>query len=260
MYEEILLKLSIEEEKAGKAYTCSEEDNELIESLIKDINNFAGTDFHYLMELFYHTIDGVGEIVARYMKLLKSETVKAYLLFQIVHSKLKDKDRIIYDLYVNFKKSDEYTDTKTQPTSAFIFVQYDNAFKKLKPKKLKSELVELAKCPRDVLNLPLTMRMISTWGISEMDKLFLRYFDDASITSDLLGVVVQSEEDERRFQLMKNELLYTAMNVLACYPSEANRQTIKKYTYDSNMNISSAAKKQLRKIEKNMDKKGCFDL
>ena len=168
-YSEVLVD-SIEREKKGIDYICPKADKELLRELLDEINSHAGTDYHYLAELDAFNIPGAGNIVAKFITEFSSEEVKGYLIPQMVSDKIKDCDKIVLQLYEQFRLSDEYVAKPGEPAPAHIYVRYDNAFKILKPKRLKKNLMEIAHSPRDAFYLPFTMRMLASWKMPEMKE------------------------------------------------------------------------------------------
>lgn len=243
----ILLRLSIEEERSGKQYSCSEGDKDLLRAMMKEINSCFGTKLHYLAELDHYHIKGSGEIVAKYSQSFQSESVKAYLIPQMVLDETQDCDLLIYQLYMHFKASDEYRAKPGKPSPAHIFVRYDNAFRRLKPKRLKAELLALASHPQDAFYLPLTMRMLASWKLPATEEILLSYLDGSKITAESVGL---PPEEEHRFPFIRRELKFTAIEGLKYYPTERNIALIRSYTNDPDKDISMAAKKTSKYWEK----------
>lgn len=243
----ILLRLSIEEEQSGKQYGCSEGDKDLLQAMMKEINSCLGTNLHYLAELDHYHIKGSGEIVAKYIQSFQSESVKAYLIPQMVLDKTQDCDLLIYQLYMHFKASDAYRAKPGKPSPAHIFVRYDNAFRRLKPKRLKAELLALAGHPQDAFYLPLTMRMLASWKLPATEEILLSYLDGSKITAESVGL---PPEEENRFPFIRRELKFTAIEGLKYYPTERNTALIRSYTNDPDKDISMAVKKTSKYWEK----------
>ena len=243
----ILLRLSIEEERSGKQYSCSEGDKDLLRAMMKEINSCFGTKLHYLAELDHYHIKGSGEIVAKYIQSFQSESVKAYLIPQMVLDKTQDCDLLIYQLYMHFKASDAYRAKPGKPSPAHIFVRYDNAFRQLKPKRLKAELLALAGHPQSAFYLPLTMRMLASWKLPATEEILLSYLDGSKITAESVGL---PPEEEHRFPFIRRELKFTAIEGLKYYPTERNTALIRSYTNDPDKDISMAAKKTSKYREK----------
>ena len=204
-YSKVLID-SIEREKRGIDYIYPKADKELLHQLLEDINSYAGTNFQYLAELDTFNIHGVGSIVAKYITEFSSEGVKGYLIPQVVSDKTKDCDKLILQLYMHFRSSDEYIAKPGEPAPAHIYVRYDNAFRTLKPKRLAKELMGLAHSPRDAYYLPFTMRMLASWKIPEM-KMYLTELMRVHIKNMYITV---AEKSHRMAQIVKN-IMNTSM-------------------------------------------------
>ena len=242
-----LLRLSMKEERSGKAYIYSREDKKRLRAMMKEINSCFGTKLHYLAELDHYHVSGSGEIVAKYIQSFQSESVKAYLIPQMVLDKTQDCDLLIYQLYMHFKASDAYRTKPGKPSPAHIYVRYDNAFRGLKPKRLKAELLALACHPQDAFYLPLTMRMLASWKLPATEEILLSYLDGNKITAESVGL---PPEAENRLPSIRRELKFTAIEGLKYYPTERNTALIRSYTNDSDKDISMAAKKTSKYWEK----------
>lgn len=243
-YSNVLIN-SIEREKKGIDYICTKADKELLHKLLVEINNYAGTDYHYLAELNAFNIAGAGSIVAKYITEFSSEGVKGYLISQMVSDKIKDCDKLIYQLYMQFRLSDQYIAKPGEPAPAYIYVRYDNAFRVLKPKRLAKDLIKLAYSPRDAFYLPFTMRMLASWKMPEMEDLLLSYAADDSFSAQDVGIYSSEQPYAPSFEFMKRELTFTAINGLKYYPSAEVIGVITSLTASSDKNIKLAAKRTL---------------
>lgn len=247
-----VLQYNIEKEKEGIDYAYTNADREILEQLLKDINDLALTDFHYLAELDAFNIPQTGQIIARYIKKFKSESVRGYLVPQMVSDRIKDCDKLVLALYLHFKESEEYISEPNSPSSAHIYVRYDNAFRKLKPKRLKKDLVQLAHNPRDAFYLPFTMRMLASWKIPEIKEILLNYLESSNITAESVGI----EESEKKYypslESIKRDLKFTALAGLKYYPTEEVVETILQYVFDVDEDLRIMAKKTLKVLEKKM--------
>ena len=246
----ILLRLSIEEEQSGKQYGCSEGDKDLLRVMISEINSCLGTNLHYLAELDHYHIKGSGEIVSKYIQSFQSESLKAYLIPQISLDKTRDCDLLIYQLYMHFRVSDEYIAKQGKPSPAHIYVRYDNAFRRLKPKRLKAELLALSYNPRDAFYLPLTMRMLASWKLPAMEEILLSYLDGSKITDESVGLPSGAENCFPRLSSFQRELKFTAIEGLKYYPTGRNVELIRMYSNNPDKDISMAAKKSYKYLEK----------
>ena len=241
---------SIEREKRGTDYICPKADRELLCQLLKEINSYAGTNFHYLAELDAFNIHGVGSIVAKYITEFSSKGVKGYLIPQVVSDKIKDCDKLILQLYMHFRSSDEYIAKPGEPAPAHIYVRYDNAFRTLKPKRLAKELIRLAHSPRDAYYLPFTMRMLASWKIPEMKDILLSYSTNDSFSARDVGIYDGKQPYFPSLESMRRELTFTAINGLRYYPCAETMNVITSFATDADKDIRSAAERTLTALTK----------
>ena len=168
----------------------------------------------------------------------------------MVADKIKGCDKLVFQLYMQFRSSDEYIAKPGEPAPAHIYVRYDNAFKKLKPKRLVKDLMELAHSPRDAVYLPFTMRMLASWKIPEMKILLLSYSASDSFSAQDFGIYDSEEPYFPPLEFMKRELLFTAINGLKYYPSPEVREIITSLAASADKDIKSAAKRTLIALTK----------
>ncbi len=247
-----VLRDAIEREKVGNGYEYSKEDRNILDEMFKEINEAVGGNYHYLAEIDLLYIKGAGSIALKYIEKFSSEGVRAFLLPHIWHEVGKSSADIIYDLYLHFKESKSYISKPNEPSSAFIYVRYDNAFMKLKPKKLKNELLELVRNPRDAFYLPFTTRMLASWKMEQMEDLLISYLDSDNISNEVLGI----SSDDKYYpsaEVIKRELKFTAITGLKYYPSVKNIELIKQYSEDADKDIRACAKKTLKAYSKVME-------
>lgn len=248
-YSKVLI-ASIEREKKGLDYIYPKTDKELLYKLLDEINRYAGTDYHYLAELDAFNIPGAGSIVAKYITEFSSEGVKGYLIPQMVSDKIKDCDKLVFQLYMQFRSSDKYIAKPGEPAPAHICVRYDDAFRKLKPKRLAKDLMELAHNPRDAFYLPFTMRMLASWMMPEMKDLLLSYCAEDSFSAHDVGIQDGKQQYFPSLNFMKRELTFTAIYGLKYYPSEEVRDMITSLTANKDKDIRFAAKRTLIALTK----------
>lgn len=248
-YSKVLI-ACIEREKNGLDYICPKADKELLHKLLDDINRYAGTDYHYLAELAAFNIPGAGSIVAKYITEFSSEGVKGYLIPQMVSDKIKDCDTLVFQLYMQFRSSDEYIAKPGEPAPEHIYVRYDNAFRRLKPKRLAKDLMELAHSPRDAFYLPFTMRMLASWMMPEMKDLLLSYCAKDSFSAYDVGIYDDKQQYFPSFEFMKRELTFTAIYGLKYYPSEEVKHVITSLAASTDKDIEAAAKRTLIALTK----------
>lgn len=243
-----ILQDCIEREKAGTDYFCSESDKVILQDLLEEINKLAGTEFRYLAELDAYTISGAGEIIVRYIQRFSSESVRGYLLPQLVSNRVNDCDKTILKMYMHFKSSDEYLSKPGIPAPSHIYVRYDNAFKALRSKRIKDDLVKLAHCPRDAFYLPLTMRMLASWKVPEVETLLRSYSCASNITAHDIGISENGDTFFPPLDYIKRELRFLGIDGLKHYPSDDTCAIIRQYLFDSDSDIRSAAKKTLKSL------------
>ena len=248
MSDDVLLGLSIEKEKQELLKNYPKSDIFLLNQMMQEINETIGTNIQFLAELERTYIKGAGNIVSKYIGSFTSESIRAYLIFQLVLDRIKNCDCIIYELYIHFKNSDEYISKCNQPAPAHIYVRYDNALKKLKPKRMKAELLELAHHPRDAFYLPLTLRMLSSWRISEMEEVLVSYLDDSNITTESIQLPDDANNYYPTLSSIQRELKFSSIAGLKYYPSKKNIELIRVFTKDSDRDISIAANKVLKSM------------
>lgn len=229
----------IEGEKQGKHFPYSPKDRVILDEMFREINGFAGTDFHYLAELDAFTIQGAGPIIARYIWKLETHAARAFLIPQMVSDRIKDCDRLVLDLYRDFRRSPN--------RSGAAYVRYDNAFWKLKPKRLKQELLELVENPMDAYWLPLTVRTIASWKLPEMYPILLRYADSDNIIPEQLGC---SADMRKQVNTMKRDLKFCAIAGLKYYPTLEAEQIMLGFLQSPDKDIAMAARKTWKAWEK----------
>ncbi len=140
--------------------------------------------------------------MAKYINRFQSESVRCYLIPQIVSDRVKDCERLAFELYVHFKNSKEYISSPGEPSPAHIYVRYDNAFKALKLKRMKHEPTGVVSNPRDAFYLTLTVRMLASWKIPELEQICFYFLDGSCITNDSLGLPDQDTNYYRRHRIL----------------------------------------------------------
>lgn len=85
-----------------------------------------------------------------------------------------------------------------------IYYRYDDAFKHLKSRKIKNDLLELAYNPRDVFYLRDTMKMLSSWKNDKMEILLRQYLEsDKYKPEDFLIYDTDDWNSMNQFRVMK---------------------------------------------------------
>lgn len=239
-----VLESMIEAEKSGRAYVCLNEDRKLFRKMLCEIRQSTGVDVRYLVEIDSFHIPGAGEVIARYITQFSSEGVKGYLITSLVADKVKDCDKLILQLYEGFRRSGEYISAPGAPAPAYIYVRYDNAFKRLRPKRLAKELTELAHDPRDAFYLPFTMRMLASWKLPEMESLLKGYLNSDALTADELGIY--SDDICPKIDVIRRELKFTGIAGLKYYPSPETKALIEPFAGSENKDFRMAAERTLK--------------
>ena len=228
-YGKVLLDL-IEGEKKGMHYSYSPADRLVLDEMFCEINSFAGTDFHYLAELDVFTVPGSGPIIARYIRKLETRSTRAYLVPQMVADRIKDCDRLVLELYRDFRQSPD-----RRPAAAYA--RYDNAFRRLKPKRLKAELLALVEDPVDAYRLPFTVKTLASWKLPGLYPILLRYADSDSTAPELPAQI-------------RRELKFRAIAGLKYYPTPESKEILLGFTQSPDQDLVQAARKSLKTLEK----------
>lgn len=248
-YSKVLID-DIENEKEGIDFDYTKKEGIVLQKLLKEINEFAGTDFHYLAELNAFDIEGAGVIGIKYMEQFDSETIRSILIEKAVSDRIKDCDKMLLQSYLHFKESEYYIGEENMPSPAHIYVQYDNSFRRLKPKRLKKELLKLAYDPRDASYLPLTMKMLASWKLLEMKEVLITYLDSEKISAQSVGLKEGENNRYPSLERIRRDLKFIAIAGLKYYPSKETEILIKPYLDDSDKDIREAAKKTWKVLNK----------
>jgi hypothetical protein len=251
----VLLNYYIEQEKAKKAYRISEHDAFVLKQMLEEINGMTGSELRFLSELALFSVKGSGETVKKYIDSFDSEEVRSYLLHHMVSDRIKDCDKLIYNLYLHFKESSNYIPPPGQPGPLAIYGSYDNAFRRLKPKRIKKELLSLAYNPRDAFYLSFTMRMLASWRIPELECLFTSYVDGTNVTPESVGLPTQFDNYYPPFSFIKRQLRFTGIYSLKYYPSESTIKLMENCINEPDKDICSAAKSAMNYIEMRLKKR-----
>lgn len=250
-YNKILID-SIEREKAGLDYACNEHDRHILNKLFKDINANLNTDIHYIAELDSFNLAGAGIIMLQYIHEFEAESMRAYLIPQIVSDKIGGADKLVCNLYQKFKKSDEYIATADKPSPAHIYTRYDTAISMLKPKKLKSELLEVVNTPRDIYYLPLTTQMLASWKLKEFRDLLLHCAKDSEITYEDVGLSNDNKTYYPSYETLIRQLKFIVINCLRYYPTCETLEFLKKISCRDDLDLQSSVNKAVKYINKRL--------
>ena len=253
MMNEKIIKENIEREKAGLDYYYEPNDRLLLDKMFREINEKLGTNIHYLAEVDAYNIHGAGEIMGRYFNLFYSDSIRAYLIPQLVTDKIPRCAEIALDAYLAFRSTSNRYFIPGGPSNAYIYVRYDNAFFRLKPKHIKNELVKLARDPMDAANLPMTMKMLASWRIPEIKNILLSYLDYEQVPPEAFGIYdISRPENVNLLQYYRRDLLFCAIFGLKYYPSKKTADMIQQLLCSSDKDIQAAAKKTAQYMEKQL--------
>lgn len=224
------------------------EDRAILLKMMDAINSAKGTSIRYLAELDAFHILGAGDIIANYIDRFSSESVKAYLIPQLVLDKVRDCDKIILRLYLQFQKSNEYLPLIGKPAPSHIYVRYDNAFRSLKSKRIAYNLLDIVSSPRDAFYLPLTVKMLASWKMPELKKVLLTYSAPNGVSMQDVGISENDQSNFPPFPYICRELKFTAINGLRYFPSDETLNALRVCMRDSDADIQSAARKIMKII------------
>lgn len=244
-----ILNDAIRDEIAGVDYTYDEHDKEILKKMFAEINLQTGSKYNYLAEVAELAMHGTGSIMAQYIDSFDSESIRGYLIPHIVSDRVCCSMEIVLRSYLHFRASKEFISKAGEPSPAHIYVRYDNAFKSLKPKRLATELYAIVKEPRDAYYLPLTVLMLSSWKISDMEELLLAFLDGTSITAESVGLGTDGyEKYYPSLDTIKRELRFTALAGLVHFNTERTIKAIESVVHDADKDIANAARKKLKKL------------
>lgn len=247
--DKVLLELSIQREKTRTDFIFNDADNATARRMILEINAL-GYNFNYIAEIVFYKIPGSGQIVLKYVSKFTHEATRAYLISKMVSDDIQDCEKVVLDLYLHFKSSSTYISEPGAPAPAHIYVCYDNAFKSLKPKKIKNDLTKLALNPRDAFYLPFTMRMLASWKSQEMRQILMSYIDTDWITAEDVGICNDGKEYYPPLEFIRRELKFTAIEGLKYYPSQETTDVITSLLGSGDKDIEAAVKKILKYLAK----------
>ncbi len=240
-YGRVLLDL-IDDEKKNWQKFYTDQDRILMAKMLEQVNHQFNANLHYLVEIRSFNIRGAGLIYREYIDSFQSEMIRAYLIPQMVSDQVENVVTIVLSAYKHFKMSSLYYPGKNDSWPAHIYVIYDNAFLRLKPKKRKKDLIELVKNPKDALYLPFTVRMLASWRLKELEPYLIAFLGkpDQTINESF------AKEYSELPQEMKRELLFTAITGLKYYQNHTNRERIEALLNCDDFDIVSAAKKTIQ--------------
>ena len=245
-----VLQDAIYREMAQTDYEYSIEDKPILLKMLSEVNELSDYKFQYLCELsLVKNPKGSGEIYMRYFPLFESQTVKSILALQIAAEIGKKGAETVLHGYLDFRKSEECISPPDLPWPAVIYVRYDNAFRKMKPKAIKSDLLQLTRNSLDVLGLPFTVRMLASWEIPELEGVLWNYLDDDFLNTQMFGWENNNIPPER-LQFRRNQVKFTALESLRYYPTAKYLSALQEFEKSDDKDFVLAAKKQKKFLEK----------
>lgn len=240
-YSDLILQINIDEERRDASFVDG--DKKILEKLLTEVNQYAGTRFTTLAELASYNVHGAGAIVARYIELFQSEGVRMELLDQLVADRVENCGQLLMKMYRNYRRTWKDGMEHLQDACA-----YDNAFWRLKPKKMKAELLELTSDIRSVVVLPFTMRMLASWKLSEMEQFLLECLKGQNLGYHDFGM--SESANPQVLELAKAQVIHIGLYGLRYYPSGEVLEALHRFENDGNKDIRTAAIKTMAYIAK----------
>lgn len=202
-------------------------DQAIMNEMIREINLSCDSSvklrgFSDVSDLY---VRGAGEIVAGYVNRFTSHIVRTALLFHLVGdrkyscSRIENCESMIWNLYIQYKNSPCYINNSVQ-------MDFDEAFVKMKSKKIMDEMLSLAQSPLDFCWLPRTMLMLARWKIPSVGELLEYYVDHPEViqeqlrNSDISGRYSDEESIQKLLSRWNGQGRYTAIIGLKYFPSQ----------------------------------------
>ena len=203
----------------------SNHDVQLLGKMMTEINQVAGCSYSIsTFDDLHYYLPNCGVIVDRYIYLFQSQMIRGLLLRHLVGNPRHGCLRVplaaekVYDLFLDYKRSNEYSDSIIQR-------DYDNAFSQLKPKRYYQRLFEESANPFDFNRMPLTMRMLAKAHIPELKDLMINYLTESNVIetyinkSKLLSAFIDDDFVNREVLRWDYVGIYTILAGLTYYPS-----------------------------------------
>ena len=252
----------IKQEIEGTAYNFEDNDRDVLAQMCDEINQ-TFPDFskkiHYLSEIDITYIPaGVSTILLKYIYQFKSESCRAVLLSRSIADKMKNKikikdlDRIVMDLYHNFRESAYYIAQPESGSSAHIYIHYDNSLLRVVSPKILPELVDIMKSRRDFYILSLTaFKIAKKWAPKELGEIMAGHLINTNVTSADVGLPEEGNYYPS-LETIVEQSSFTAIKCLQFYPSEENLRIILDYTNHSNKDLAKFAQEHADKMKKKL--------
>lgn len=235
----IILSMRMNDELLNPPYPI--EDLKILNLLLDEINDLYDTSFCTYAELASLKIPGAGKIVAKYISQLSSESLKMELLHHMVTDKIENCGKILLQLYADYKLK-----VAAMPQyHPCMETAYDNAFWRLRSKRIKNELAVLISNPIDAFALPLTTQMVASWKMSILKDRFIAYVEIQN------SPIAEGLKKFGNYDFFCRELRFSALNALKYYPSEEVIELLKRYAENNNADVRECASSSLAYLLKN---------
>lgn len=238
----LILSMRMNDELLDPPYPV--EDHKILDLLLDEINSIHGTSFSTHVELASLRIPGAGEIVAKYISQFSSEFIKMELLHHMVTDKIKNCGQLLLQLYADYKLK-----APSMPPYPCKEECYDNAFRRLRSKRIKNELAALINNPIDAFALPLTTRMVASWKIPSLKDRFIEYVEIQN------SPMAEGLKEFENYDFFCRELRFSALDGLKYYPSDEVVKLLKQYTENDDVDVRECANSSLAYVLKDKSRK-----
>lgn len=219
-----LYKQSIVDELEDRKKTQFKKDYEIIDSMIKDINQL-GYDLKYETDLRMRTFNDKSliSIYKKYYLQFHNYGIAEDLLSMIDKKGFYESIPLVINLYEKIKRQE----------GLHQIASCDNAFANIKDKSSISVFLNYLTNEEDAIRLPLTMLMLAKWAIPDAKEYFLKYLENSN-----------------------RELVFVALESLSYYDDLDNaiRGAIAKKLTSSDKDIVQATKRALKRLDKQKKK------
>ncbi len=211
---------AIEHELEWRKNKDNKHDVELLENLIKEVNNL-GYSFKYEADFLYREIkdNRFFAILKKYIGKFDNEGISANLLGSL--SYLTNSEIVEYVLErITVVKNMDVMNRKMN------LMVCDNLLNNYRNKNHIAEYLQILNDIINAENLPLTMLMLAKWKVKEAKPLFIKYLNEA------------------------DSLKFTAIEALVLYKDSSIIPLLKPLLSSSNKNIVSHVKKAISSLKK----------
>lgn len=245
-------------ERNGREYIFLGKDKDVLREMCDEIHETYPDyyyRFHYLSEIALIDLPiGAGAILLKYIHQFESESCRAALIPSIITDKIyhkikyRDIDKTMMGLYLHFLASDFALALPGSPyASSHIYMAYDNAFWRLKSKKIMPQIVERLKNRLEVMRLSITAKMIARkWAPPELGEIMANHLSNKNVTRADLEMPEASLE---YFEYIVEQSCFTAIYCLQFYPSKKNLEIVLSYTKGYSSELMECALKHAKIIE-----------